>query len=178
MVSCFDDFIDYRVFAALLSLELEFINFFQILDLRPSATQTIQRTSIKLFLPRLKKLDKLKRKTLIESFKNFLKKDKEFVPDVLYPKTRALSPSPLHFTALSSKLTGSKGTKDIDFEQYTPLRANYLSRSLKKKSVIFRNGKIDESNVKQIDEIELAKLLVSCFVMKKFFNCTWDEKFR
>ena len=89
-----------------------------------------------LFLPRMKKFEETHAKMSNDDLRNHSRTDLEFESELKYPKPSTTTSFPIHVIKERTNLTRPKTTDDFVLKRYPRLVTYYLSRSLKRNSMV------------------------------------------
>ena len=96
----------------------------------------VPRNQITLFLPRLKKFAKTNAKIPEDDLRRHSRRLLEIEPEIIHPKASTKTSLAFHVIMEKTELTTPKTRDDFVHKRYVRLLPYYLSRSLKKKSVV------------------------------------------
>ena len=109
---------------------------FHILDQQILLARIVPRNQITLFLPRLKRFEKANAKTPEDDLRHHSRNALEFESEIRYPKASTTTSLAFHVIMEKTEFTTPKTIDDLVHKRYVRLLPYYLSRSLKKKSVV------------------------------------------
>ena len=107
-----------------------------ILDQKILLARIIPRNQITLFLPRLKRFEKTNANIPEDDLRHHLRNALEIESEKRYPKASTTTSLALHVIMEKTELTTPKTIDAFFHKRYARLSSYYLSRSLKKKSVV------------------------------------------